>query len=398
MTIYKSISSPFNIIVALSIAIVLYLARLSSQITSPSFETVFYLILNIFGMLLGVILGSRLKFRSKTKEISFTPKFIPNSNRNLVILLLCISTLFFVFEHVVFFEKYGSLPIFNSNFEILRMEFPISGYIHIIAMAGLIFALPLYYDYLIYKKIWSNNQKIIVAALIIINVLLSLLVGNRGGVSLFFVQSLIIYYSLRQISFRRLLTLVILGAYLLGTAKFVRDYFFSGENIIDQVSDVWFFGDNIFLLPVYYCYVTFVMNFEILNKYIFLLNDFYLGHFSIWLPFESLINKNAYELIDLQRDILKDNFYGVLTATGFGVPYFDFGYFGVILIFILSYLLGFIFYVTYSCGKIYYIPFYSFYMTTFLTLIYTYNFNKLYIWLYLIGLFLIARLYKEKLN
>ncbi|HCB2209238.1 TPA: oligosaccharide repeat unit polymerase [Citrobacter farmeri] len=396
MTIFKTISSPFNIIIALSFAIVLYLLRLSTQITNPSFETYFYLVLNIFFMIAGVILGSRLKFHGNCKDVIFSKKLNPRSQRNIVLFMMLISTFFFLLEHMIFLDKYGSLPIFNPNFEVLRMDFPVSGYMHIIAMAGFVFALPLYYDYLVYKKSWSLSQKTLFWGLVLANVILSFLVGNRGGIALLVVQFFIICFSFKKISFRRLIVLALIGAYLLGCAKFVRDYLFSGPEIVDQISKVWVFGDNIFLIPLYYCYVTFVMNFEILNKYIVLLNEFYYGHFSLLLPFESLFNKNAYELINLQQDILKDDFYGVLTATGFGVPYFDFGYFGVVLIFLLSFLLGFIFYIAYTCGKIYYIPFYSFYMTTFLTLIYTYNYNKLYVWIYLVTLFIIARIYKEK--
>lgn len=396
MLIFKTLSSPFNIIIALSIAIVLYLLRLSTQITSPSFETCFYLILNVFFMIIGVIIGTRLKFHGNCKEIIHNKKMNPRSQRNIVLFAMFISTCFFILEHMIFLGKYGSLPIFNPNFEVLRIDFPVSGYLHIVAMAGFVFALPLYYDYLVYKKSWSLVQKILFWGLVIVNIVLSFLVGNRGSIALFIVQFLIIYFSFKNLSFRHLIVLVFIGAYLLGCAKFVRDYLYSGPEIVDQISNVWIFGDNLLSIPLYYCYVTFVMNFEILNKYIILLNDFFYGHFSLWLPFESLFNKNAYELINLQQDILKDDFYGVLTATGFGVPYFDFGYLGVILIFSLSFLLGFIFYIAYTCGKIYYIPLYSYYMSTFLTLIYTYNYNKLYVWIYLIALFIIARIYKEK--
>lgn len=397
MLIFKTVSSPFNIIIALSIAIVLYLLRLSSQITSPSYETSFYLILNVFFMVLGVTIGSRLKFHGNFKEIANSKILNPRLQRNFVLFLMFISTSFFILEHMIFWGKYGSLPIFNPNFEVLRMDFPVSGYIHIVAMAGFVFALPLYYDYLVYKKRWSHSQLFLFWGLVIVNVILSFLVGNRGGIALFIVQSFLIYFSFKKVSFRRLMILVLIGGYLLGCAKFVRDYLYSGPEIVNQISNVWVFGDNLFFIPLYYCYVTFVMNFEILNKYITLLNEFYYGHFSLWLPFESLFNKNAYELINLQQDILKDDFYGVLTATGFGVPYFDFGYLGVVLIFLLAFLLGFIFYISYTCGKIYYIPLYSYYMSTFLTLIYTYNYNKLYVWIYLVALFIIARIYKEKI-
>lgn len=395
--IYKTISSPFNILIVFFIVIVLYLLRLSTQISVPDFRTAFYLLICLFFMALGIICGSQLKFTGRSKPVPFIPSLSPVRQRLFVLLLLIVSTLFFLFEHLVFIRKYGTFPVFNPEFEVLRMNFPVSGYVHIIAMAGFVLLLSLYYDYMIYKKTWAFYQKILFISLLLTNLTFSFLVGNRGEIAIFFAQCFIISYSFKKVKWYKIFFMALLGLYALGLAKFVRDYFYFGPSIIDRVAEIWYFGGVVILLPFYYCYVTFVMNFEVLNRYITSIDAFHYGYFSLWLPFESLINKSAYDLIDLQNDVLNDSFYGVLTATGFGIPYFDFGYFGFILIFLLAFVLGFVFYITYTCGKIYYIPFYAYYMTGFLTLIYTYNFNKLYVWIYLVVLFFIARLYKEKI-
>lgn len=395
--IYKTISSPFNLLIAFFVVIFLYLLRLSNQITLPSIETVLYLTLCLGAMALGMSFGTKLKNLRSCKPIPFKPKLIPAAQRKLVLLLLTLSTLAFAFEHYIFFNKHGSIPIFNPDFEVLRMEFPVSGYVHILAMSGFIVGLSLYYDILIYKNSWTLTQKVVFYSLILINVLLAIMVGNRGTIALFFVQCFIIKFSFQKIRLAKLCYIMFLCLYALGASKLIRDYLYTGPSVIDDISKVWFMGGDFLFLPLYYGYVTFVMNFEILNHYITALDSYFYGYFSIVLPFDSLFTNNAYQLIELQKDVLKDDFYGLLTSTGFGVPYFDFGYFGFIVIFLLSFLLGYSFYVVYSCGKIYYVPFYSYLMTAFLTLIYTYSFNELYIWIYLFLLFLISRLYKERI-
>lgn len=386
--LHTNFCNPFLIFFAVSITTVLYLFRLSTQIDLPDELTSLYLLLSLFMLGSGIILGIKKIPIGLVAIYSSHESNINVSNRRfilyLVIFFIIISTAFFLFEHFIFYRKYGSIPILNNDFEILRMLFPISGYVHLIAMAGFTFLLYIYFECLC-RKVNSSQFKSLYYFFIffsILHIFLSLAVGNRGVIAFFFLQCFLVRSVFFKLPLFKCLLISFIFLYLIGAAKFYRDFIFLGDILFDDIQRVWFFGDTFLLIPLYYLYVTFTMNFEILNQYILSDFDFGLGYFTFALPFDSLFNGNAYELIDFQKDVLGSDFHGVLTATGFGVPFFDFGFFGVIVTLVLSYILGFTFYLVFIKGKIFLVPFYIYFFTTMLTFIYTYNFNKLYVVIY----------------
>lgn len=386
--LHTNFCNPFLIFFAVSFTTALYLFRLSTQIELPDERTSLYLILSLFILAVGILWGMKKFPIGVVTFLVCKDGEVNASNRRIaiyiVIFLIFISTMFFLFEHFVFYRKYGSIPILNKDFEILRMSFPISGYVHLIAMSGFTFLLYLYFECLSRKVNFGQFKSLfnLFVFFSILHIVLSFAVGNRGVIALFFLQCFLVRSVFLKLSLLKCLLILFIFLYLIGAVKFYRDFIFLGDTLFEDIQRVWFFGDTFILIPLYYLYVTFTMNFEILNQYVISDFDFGLGYFTFVLPFDSLFTGNAYELIDFQRDVLGSDFYGVLTATGFGVPFFDFGFFGVIVTLALSYVLGLTFYLVFFKGKVFLIPFYIYFFTTMLTFIYTYNFNKLYVVIY----------------
>ncbi|PVA00057.1 hypothetical protein DC365_02840 [Vibrio vulnificus] len=404
MIINTSLLNPLFIVFFISFSVFLYLLRLSTQFDVPSSLTVTYLSISISCMLLGMLIGMRrvLKGQIKvmiTSNIGGRLKDKRIKVESVAAFLCVISTIAYIFEHFVFYKNYGSIPIFNVNFEVLRINFPVSGYIHIIALSGFVSLLFIYYECLNRKledsRISSGLFKFFLV-FSIIHVLLSLAVGNRGVIAYFFLQCFLVRSVFYKVPLVRIFLVSFVFLYALGLAKFYRDFLFVGDSIYSDISKVWWFGDSVFLAPFYYVYVTLCMNFEILNQYVNSNFDFFMGYFTFILPFDSLLSGDAYELIDFQKDVLNVDFHGVLTATGFGVPYFDFGLGGVVLSFFISAMFGSVYYFTFVRANLFLIPFYVYFFSTLLTFVYTYNFNKLYVIIYLLILLFLGCLSKHR--
>ncbi|ELI3479186.1 oligosaccharide repeat unit polymerase [Vibrio cholerae] len=388
--LYTNFINPFIVVAFISITALFYLLRLTYQFNIPNENTVVYLITSIFSLTVGVAIGVRKINTGKLTlyNIEDTPTKIINRKKiEIFAMISCmLSTVAYIYEHVIFYYKFGSLPILNAEFELLRLDFPVSGYIHILALSGFVFLFHLYFESLSYSCMNNSRSKSIYHFVLIfslIHILLSLAVGNRGVVAYYLLQCFLLRSVFHRVSFLRALLYSGLFLYILGLAKFYRDYLFLGDMLYNDVGKVWFFGDNVFLIPVYYIYVTLCMNFEILNQYVMADFEPMMGYFTFVLPIDSLFTGNAYELMDFQRDVLGIDFHGVLTATGFGVPYFDFGLGGVIITFILSFVFGLSYYYSIIRFKLHLLPFYIYLFTTVITFVYTYNFNKIYVVVYL---------------
>jgi oligosaccharide repeat unit polymerase len=268
--------------------------------------------------------------------------------------------------------------------EILRFEFPINGYIHLIAILNFPLIFILLIDLFKYSKFKSSFYKKSIYSLFGISCVFSLGMGGRGTIVIFLLYIFIAATFLRRISTIKVFLVAVIGLYFLGLLKLVRDYAFYGDTVLDDIAQNWIFGENKIMMPFYFSYLGMVMNFSVLDAYVIRLNEFFYGYFTLIKPIIDLTPGNSYNMIDLQREVLNIQFHGTLTNTILGKPFIDFGYFGSIIMFIIGLLAGREFWLVVKYGLLRNILPYSFLYAQILMGIYTYTFGSFHILLYLL--------------
>ncbi|MGF1867385.1 oligosaccharide repeat unit polymerase [Enterovibrio norvegicus] len=388
-----SISNPFWISVLLLFVIILYFLRLTTSISEPSFETIILLSVGVFTCSIAIFLGGGSNIISS--EYLDGKYSISKSMLYLLWLLYFVSILFYIFEHVVFYIRFGGVPISLIDFEIKRLVFPISGYVHLVAMMSYIFLLVIIFERVYFQK-RGRLYDCFLFTFFIFSVLLSLLVGNRGVVlSFLFFVSITLSFKYK-FSMVKLFLYALVLSYLLGVAKLFRDYAFYGDSVFESISRNWSFGDNLVMAPLYFTYMTFVMNFEMLNKYVDSSFEHTLGYFTLYSPLVSVLPVELVELKDFQRSHLDIDFHGTLTATGYGVPYIDFSGFSVMIIAGWCFILSRVYYLIMKKGDISFIPLYSYLLFNVMLFVYTYPFNKFYVLLNVLFLYFSVYLFKGR--
>lgn len=383
----KNVFSPFYFAIFTGISFILYALHLTKTIEIPNLFTIFYVFLSLILFILGIIFAIKIKLRIKKN-----PTLIKKSK--LVILTIWffyfISLFLYIYEHFHFYKIYGSVPILNPAFEVLRFKFPINGYIHLLAMMNYLFLYILIVDYYYYRPTYTKIYKYILLIFTFISIILGILIGSRG-IILNFLAIVYIALNLRKkISWVKTILIGILTLYVFGLAKLLRDYFFYGDYLFVSIKEDWI-SSNILTYPLYFSYLGISMNFKILNDYILKLENHFWGYFSIILPFYSLFPEHQYDLKDLQRDILGIDFHGTLTATIFSVPYIDFNILGALYLFLIGFVLTFFYKKIFtSVYKIKYILVYSYIYWMTMLGIYTYMFDKFYVLFNILTLIIIS--------
>ena len=385
-----NVFSPISFVLLSIMAFFLYSMKLTKTIEYPEFLTIFYTFSSIFMFLLGSIVAMKLKIVCIHLN-NHRLKVIHRKNVILVVWVLYLLSLsLFIYEHLHFYKVYNTIPIFSPMFEILRFEFPINGYIHLIAMMNYIFLYILLVDFYFYRKFYTKMYKYSLVLFLFISILLGILIGSRGIILNFLAIVFVAIKVKRNISIAKIVLIAFIALYLFGLFKLFRDYFFYGENLLTSIKEDWVFS-NPFTFPLYFAYLGISMNFEILNEYISNISNYYLGYFSFALPFYSLLPGHQYDFIDLQEDILGIDFHGTLTSTIFSAPYIDFGLLGTLYFFFLGFIISILFKkALLSQYRIRYNLIYGYVFWMLILGIYTNMFNKFYVLLNIITITIIA--------
>ena len=85
------------------------------------------IILYCFGVFVGFLIGDRKKSQeARTIYRKKTTRYI------LILYLFCM--LLFLLEYIICIVKFGTIPILSADIETMRFEFPVNGYIHLLAI------------------------------------------------------------------------------------------------------------------------------------------------------------------------------------------------------------------------------------------------------------------------
>lgn len=362
---------------------ILYSFHWVDYLNNATLELAFYVSLSILLYLIGVFAGIFLVIKKYTGKALIEIRYTKNISQIIILIYLLCLILFFI-EYLNFILKFGTIPLLSPQVEILRFEFPINGYIHLLAILNYPLIFILLIDLFKYSKFKSSVYKRSIYLLFGISCVFSLGMGGRGTIVIFLLYIFIAISFLKKISTVKIFMVAVIGLYFLGLLKLVRDYAFYGDTVLDDIAQHWIFGENQIMMPFYFSYLGIVMNFSVLDAYISQINEFFLGYFTILKPFMDLIPGKSYNMIDLQREVLNIHFHGTLTNTILGKPFIDFGYFGSIIMFFIGLIAGREFWLIVKYGLLRNILPYAFLYAQILMGIYTYTFGSFHILLYLL--------------
>ena len=151
-----------------------------------------------FGVLVGFIVGNRKKVNN------YVIKYSVNLTTYVFILYLFSMSLF-LFEYIICIIKFGTIPILSSDIETLRFEFPVNGYIHLLA----ILSYPLLFILLVDRMKYPNNHSIlykrILSLFAFISFSFALGLGGRGTIVIFLMYLFIAYSFLNKIKLKKVI-------------------------------------------------------------------------------------------------------------------------------------------------------------------------------------------------
>lgn len=359
----------------------LFTLHFSDVLLYTNYKVTLYVILSMCMYAIGVLVGIVLGDRKKAKN--YMIKYSHNLTVYIFMLyLFCM--LLFLFEYIICIIKFGTIPILSPDIETLRFEFPVNGYIHLLAILSNPFLFILLVDRIKYPNNHSIFYKRILSLFAFISLSFALGLGGRGTIVIFLIYLFIAYSFIKKIKLRKVIFYGFIALYLLGVVKLFRDYMFYGPSVFTSIESNWLFGSNFLMMPFFFSYLGITMNYSILTAYINNLDVFYYGYFTIAKPFVDLLPGKSFGFIDLQLLVLKKDFHGVLTNTILGAPYIDFSYFGSIILMFLGVIVGREYILIMKYNLLRNILPYSFIYAMLIMGIYTYSFGNFHILLYII--------------
>lgn len=371
---------------------VLYILQLARSVKAPEIYTSIYIISAMLAYVLGVFFGLHAGRKPMPEDVTAAVTGRASA-RHLLWAMYAFSTGLFVIEHLAFIKTYGTIPILHPDMEVLRLNFAINGYIHMIAMMSFIFLLCLIVQHCYYRESSSRLQKYMLIIATLFSISLEAIVGNRGMILNFAAFTWIAVSFRKKNSFLKMLVLGVAAFYLFGLVKLLREYIAYGPALSDTIASDWAFGGNRFLAPLYFAYLGIAMNFNMLNTYIQAIDgEHFYGYFTFAAPFYTLLPGKQYLLVDLQRDLLNIDFHGALTATMLGVPFIDFSGFGALVILLIGFITGYMYKKVLQRKLLRHIIPYSYFYWNVLIGVYTYMFDKFHIITNIVLLVIISRL------
>lgn len=355
----------------------LYSLGLANSISKPTISTILYVWFAIALYTAGVLVGpmfARRRLKAKCTATSHKRFF------SVLWVLYAVAVLCFIFEHIVFVARFGSIPVLQPNFEVLRFEFPVNGYIHTIAVMNYTILYAIILGHFCYTPNRDRPIAILLGASVL-SIALDVLIGNRVS-SIGFIIMVVIALSFR---YRFTYSAILTGMAMLivfGAGKLYRDYSIYGAAVFRSVRGDWVMGDGVVSSALYFLYMGIAKNFDMLNLYIQAVHSYTGGYFSLAAPLASVIPGKEYGFVEFQRDVLGIEFHGTLTGTFLTVPYVDFGYVGALFPGIMGMIAGLLYYRARGTSEPKYIALYGYYHWCMILSIYTYMFNKFYILLY----------------
>lgn len=357
--------------------VALYWMSLTNTIKSPSVETSIFIAAIVASLFSLLIAFRKIGKANVVKQKAINYYRVNRSFLGLAITLSLAGNALFLYQHILFYNSYGLPPILLPDFETLRINFAINGYIHLIAVMSGVHLLIIRFHCL-YARNVNRALPIYFWISSIVYIVMCSLIGSRG---LFF-QSLFILFGLQLINYKinvlKIVCIAALALYLLGAMKMYRDYAFYGDSIFEVISIDWSFGDNLLFSPLYYTYLTFASNFDILNLYVNEIKNYSYGYFTLYSPIASIFT-DVVDIKSFQESILGISFHGGLTATGYGLPYIDYGPLGVLL---PLFWLAAIMYLWDKIKKesnLRYAPLYIYIFMQASIMFYTYTFSQFYV-------------------
>jgi oligosaccharide repeat unit polymerase len=307
---------------------------LTYSIKRPALATIFYISLSLAMFTAGIALANMIRGEKSNTSIS-VPRYQSYQLRY-VWAGYAASLALYTYEMLVFAASYGNVPIFLSNYETLRFELGVNGYLHALAICGrMLLLVP--FVFLMENRL-THVGKITLISSFLATACLDILSGNRGQVIIFAFLFLVVYSFYR----RSILATSVLGvgaALLIGAGKTIRELNAYGPDSIISVGRDWTLGTGFLQASMYHLYTAFSYNLAVLDRYVIASNDrLSYGYWSFFQGIWSLIPGDQYTLVDFQRDVLGIRFHGVLTSTVLGSPFFDFGYFGCLVLLLLGYV------------------------------------------------------------
>jgi oligosaccharide repeat unit polymerase len=359
----------------------LFTLHFSDVLLMPNYKVTLYVLLSMcmyaFGTLVGFIIGDRKKAKN------YIIKYSKNLTTYIFVLYLFSMTMF-LFEYVICLKNFGTIPILSSDIETLRFEFPVNGYIHLLA----IMSYPLLFILLVDRMKYPNNHSLfykrILSLFTFFSLFFALGLGGRGTIVIFLIYLFIAYSFLNKINLKKLIFYAFIGLYLMGAIKLFRDFMFYGPSVFESIENNWIFGKSFLMMPFFFSYLGIAMNYSVLTAYINNLDAFYYGYFTISKPFLDLLPGKGFSFIDLQLLVLDKDFHGVLTNTILGAPYVDFSYFGSIILMFLGIIVGREYILIMKYKLLRNILPYSFIYAMLIMGIYTYPFGNFHILLYIV--------------
>jgi oligosaccharide repeat unit polymerase len=378
---------PNSFLLLLVLSYIAYSSGVISFWDKPTLELTSYLVSCIIMYLLG---GGLSTFFVKKSDSIYSINMIP---LNKLFYVRVLSNSFLMYEFISFFIKFNSFPVFMDDIEFVRLNFSVNGYIHLIGILSYPLFLIYYYNYLSKKNSKSLKTVIYYGLFLFIS---GFLMGNRGTIAFLILQSLILRSFFVKVNFFRLLLLMMSGGYVLGAINLFRGWKAYGQGYIDDALSMSG-GElsNYVLLPFYLFVKDFGSGFQILNLYMKNLDSFTLGYFTLAYPVYSLLPGDQYSILELQKEVLGIDFHGGLLSTFLGFPYIDFGYGGVIILFVFGFLTTFLYRkVVFGRNKSKYIIVYSYFYSWVFIGFYGYTFFQAYVWFNFFTLFFLLSKFK----
>ena len=272
--------------------------------------------------------------RTPLRTFSQTITWYEGSLIKVLLLVTCIA----ITANALQFLIGGAVPLFSSNPDQARIEVGKNGYLHIFSvLPGHLIPIGAFI-LLTGKDLKKNTRFILIGMITVCFLLLSLWIA-RGLLLYPFLAVIALSYLLDQTFFRvkKIFMIIVVLLLIVSGIKYLRgiiqygEYFDKTQKQITKLKT-----ENPFIGPVVTLYLTFTLNYEILNRYVSSVpalaphtnGRLIANHLLSFVPAHGA----AFTELDYQNRILKKQDQSLtLTSTCFGIPYLDFGMIGVLL-------------------------------------------------------------------
>lgn len=294
------------------------------SISDLSRETDMIILISIISYYFGLIVSQRFSTKPRVKNET-TSVFIPNEKlaANTLIAWTSVGIACLLYE----FYSIGMIPLFSgSDWERVRFELQVNGYVHLIAistgMAALMAAV-------LYTYSNDSKQRRIYGFVAVIGIISLVLTGNRSDFLIPVVIFAVFYVRKNKLKVKvKNLLITTLFIIAFGLIKITREEL-SGSNYIEMMRGQITDTDPSFLkILLYPIYMTFAYSYQVFD-WLVMSNaaGSSSGEYTFYSIY-SLLASNKISFGDFKNSLLGIDFYGELTSTYISNFYLDFGTIG----------------------------------------------------------------------